>query len=422
MPSDSFSDSATQHAESTPATQPHSSRATAEGEVSGPSVRSATSGVSRRVFLQSAAFTGVSAVVPIAATAALPKSSVAGQHADPSAMSFSQESQMQHSSNPIVPNFQGQYGIAQSPSFQIAKRPMGKTGLQVSILGMGGFHLGTVSTQKEVTEMVAKALDHGINFFDNAWEYHGGVSEERVGVALKGRRDQAIVMTKVCTHGRKKDLAMKMLEESLTRLQTDHLDVWQVHEVIYYNDPGLAYDADGVLEALTAAKQQGKVRFVGFTGHKNPSIHLDMLNRGFPFDTVQMPINPFDPSYRSFEREVLPVAVGKGMAVFSMKSMGGSGEAIVHGALTPTEALSYAMSIPGISTTISGMDSMGVLDQNLAILQNFRPLGDKQLTELREHGRRFNDGRYELFKSTVKYDGDVGREQHHFPTALELPA
>jgi predicted aldo/keto reductase-like oxidoreductase len=229
-------------------------------------------------------------------------------------------------------------------------------------------------------------------------------------------------MTKVCTHGRKKDIAMRMLEESLTRLQTDHLDVWQVHEVIYYNDPEKAYEIDGVLEALTAAKQQGKVKFVGFTGHKNPSIHLDMLNRGFYFDTVQMPINPFDPSFRSFERNVLPVAVQKGMAVFSMKSMGGSGEAIVNGALTPTEALSYAMSVPGVSTTISGMDSMAVLDQNLEILRNFRPLAEQQMAQLREHGREFSDGRYELFKSSVKYDGDLGREQHNYPSAMELPA
>jgi predicted aldo/keto reductase-like oxidoreductase len=298
---------------------------------------------------------------------------------------------------------------------------MGSTGLQVSILGVGGYHIGTVSDQQEVNNMVAKALDHGINFFDNAWEYHGGMSEERIGIALKGRRDQAIVMTKVCTHGRKKDVAMRMLEESLTRLQTDHLDVWQVHEVIYYNDPQRAYEQDGVLEALTTAKQQGKVRFVGFTGHKNPSIHLEMLNRGFHFDTVQMPINPFDPSYRSFERNVLPVAMQKGMAVFSMKSMSGSGESIVHGALTPSEALCYAMSVPGVSTTISGMDSMAVLDQNLAILRDFKPLGEKQMGDLREHGRQFSDGRYELFKSTMKYDGDVGREQHNFPTATELP-
>ncbi len=229
-------------------------------------------------------------------------------------------------------------------------------------------------------------------------------------------------MTKVCTHGRKKDVAMKMLENSLTRLQTDHLDIWQVHEVVYYNDPEKCYEQDGVLEALTAAKQQGKVRFVGFTGHKHPSIHMDMLNRGFAFDTVQMPINPFDPSYRSFEREVLPVAVQKGMAVLGMKSMGGSGEPITHGALTPTEALSYAMSVPGVSVTISGMDSMAILNQNLDILRNFKPLNEQQLAALREHGRQFNDGRYELFKSTVKYDAAVGREQHEYPTASELPA
>src|SRR5450756_2249390 len=149
---------------------------------------------------------------------------------------------------------------------------------------------------------------------------------------------------------------MRMLEESLTRLQTDHLDVWRVHEVVYYNDPEKCYAPDGVLEALTAAKQQGKVRFVGFTGHKNPLIHLDMLNRGFAFDTVQFPVNPFDPSFRSFEKNVLPVAVAKKMAV------------------------------------------------------------------LREHGRQFDDGRYELFKSTIMYDGDVGRQQHDYPTPAELPA
>jgi aryl-alcohol dehydrogenase-like predicted oxidoreductase len=324
--------------------------------------------------------------------------------------------------NPIVPNFSGQYGKTSVPNFQAPKRPMGSTGLQVSILGMGGFHLGSGASQDEVNNMVAKALDHGINFFDNAWEYHKGESEEKLGIALKGKRDQAIVMTKVCTHGRKKDVAMRMLEESLTRLQTDHLDVWQVHEVVYYNDPEKCYAPDGVLEALTAAKQQGKVRFVGFTGHKNPLIHLDMLNRGFAFDTVQFPVNPFDPSFRSFEKNVLPVAVAKKMAVFSMKSMGGSGEAIVHGVLTPTEALSYAMSVPGVSTTISGMDSMAVLDQNLAVLHDFKPLGEKQMAELREHGRQFDDGRYELFKSTIIYDGDVGRQQHDYPTPAELPA
>ncbi len=368
--------------------------------------------VSRRRFLQSAALTSAAAVVPAASRKAH------AQATYPSSTGNAEEARLP---NPIVRNFSGEYGSA-IPSFNVPRRPMGSTGLQVSILGVGGYHLGTIGIQKDVNNMVAKALDHGINFFDNAWEYHQGLSEELVGAALKGKRDQAIVMTKVCTHGRKKDVAMHMLEESLTRLQTDHLDVWQVHEVIYYNDPEKAYEPDGVLEALTAARQQGKVRFVGFTGHKNPSIHLDMLNRGFHFDTVQMPINPFDPNYRSFEEQVLPVALKKGMAVFTMKSMGGSGAPISHGALTPPEALSYAMSVPGISTTISGMDSMAVLDQNLEILRNFKPLSEKQMSELREHGRQFNDGRYELFKSSAKYDGDVGREQHHFPPPTELPA
>jgi predicted aldo/keto reductase-like oxidoreductase len=325
----------------------------------------------------------------------------------------------QGQSNPVVPNSQGDAPVAE---FQVPHRPMGKTGLKVSILGVGGYHLGTVAGQPEVNDMVAKALDHGINFFDNAWEYHNGASEERMGVALKGKRDQAIVMTKVCTHGRKKDVAMRMLEESLVRLRTDHLDVWQVHEVVYYNDPEKCYAQDGVLEALAAAKQQGKVRFVGFTGHKNPSIHLEMLKGGFPFDTVQMPLNPFDYSYRSFQQQVLPVAVERGMAVFGMKSMGGSGEMISMGALTPTEALSYAMSLPGVSTTISGMDSMRVLDQNLEILKNFKPLSQDQISQLQNYGKQFEDGRYELFKSTVKYDGDLGRQQHDFPSAAELPA
>jgi hypothetical protein len=227
---------------------------------------------SRRRFLQGAAIVGAASV---ARHPAISQSREKGTPAESALMET-------RSANPIIADFRGGYGEG-VPDFEAPKRPMGKTGLQVSILGMGGYHLGTAKEQSVVTEMVAKALDHGINFFDNAWEYHEGRSEELVGTALKGKRDRAIVMTKVCTHGRKKDVAMQMLEESLKRLQTDHLDVWQVHEVIYYNDAERAYESDGVLEALTTAKQQGKVRFVGFTGHKNPSIHLDMLNRGFAF-------------------------------------------------------------------------------------------------------------------------------------------
>jgi aryl-alcohol dehydrogenase-like predicted oxidoreductase len=305
-------------------------------------------------------------------------------------------------------------------SFHAQRRPLGKTGLQCSILGMGGFHLGTVADQAVVNNVVAKAIDHGINIFDNAWEFHKGLSEEKLGIALKGKRDNVIVMSAVCTHDPNQDVAMRMLDASLTRLQTDHLDVWQIHEVIYHNDPGLIYAHDGVLEALTRAKQQGKVRFVGFNGHKHPAINLEMLNRGYAFDVVQMPLNPLDPGFRSFENNVLPLANRRGVAVLGMKSMGGSGELIANGAFTPSEALSYAMSLP-VATTISGIDSMEVLDQNLAIVRDFKPLSANQMQKLRDHGQPFNDGRYELYKSTLKYDSDLGRSQHGYPTAAELP-
>ena len=305
-------------------------------------------------------------------------------------------------------------------NFQAPKRPLGKTGLECSVLGIGGFHLSTVADQTEINNMVAKAIDHGINIFDNAWEYLDGLSEERLGIALRGRRDGVVVISSVCTHGRKQDVAMRMLEDSLVRLQTDHLDVWQIHEVIYHNDPELIYAPDGVLEALTKAKQQGKVRFVGFDGHKHPAIHLEMLNRGYAFDTVQMPLNPLDPNFHSFETNVLPVAKEGGIAVLGMKSMGGSGELISKGAYTPSEALSYAMSLP-VATTISGMDSMEVLDQNLAILRDFKTLSADQMQMLRDHGKQFDDGRYELYKSTMKYDRDLGRSLHGFPSSAELP-
>ena len=229
-------------------------------------------------------------------------------------------------------------------------------------------------------------------------------------------------MTKVCTHGRDKDVAMQMLEQSLRRLQTDHLDLWQIHEVIYYNDPDLIFRPDGAAEALAAAKQQGKVRFVGFTGHKDPSIHLRMLKQGFPFDTVQMPLNAFDATFRSFEMQVLPEATKQGVAVLGMKSLGGSGEMVTNGAITAEEGLRYAMSLP-VATTISGMDSVGVLEQNLLVAEGFQPMVDAEMQRLRDRVKMYAaDGRYELFKTTKKYDGDVGREQHHYPPPQKLPA
>jgi uncharacterized protein len=310
---------------------------------------------------------------------------------------------------------------SQIPSGTVPKKQLGRTGVQVSAMGLGGYHLGSVTTDQAAVEIVAKALDHGVTFFDNAWEYHDGLSEERLGKALKGKRDQAFVMTKVCTHGRDKKVAMRMLEESLRRLQTDHLDLWQIHEVVYYNDPDLIFAPSGAAEALADAKQQGKVRFVGFTGHKDPEIHLKMLAHDFAFDTVQMPLNCCDATFRSFETQVLPEAQRRGVAALGMKSLGGSGELIRHGVVTPEQGLRYAMSLP-VATTISGVDSMEVLDQNLRVAVNFQPLDELAMQQLRERARPFAaDGRNELFKMTTKYDGKVGREQHHMPTAQQLP-
>jgi len=304
----------------------------------------------------------------------------------------------------------------------VPHRPLGGTGIQVSAMALGGYHLGSATNQQEVNNIVARAMDAGINFFDNAWDYHNGHSEEVVGTALKGKRQQAIVMTKVCTHGRGKDVAMQQLEQSLRRLQTDYLDLWQIHEIIYENDPDLIFRPGGAAEALLQAKQQGKVRAIGFTGHKDPSIHLKMLAHELPFDTVQMPLNCLDATFRSFETNVLPVAKQRGIGVLGMKSMGGSGEIIVHGAATPEQALRYAMSLP-VSSTISGVDSMDVLEQNLAVARGFQPMPEQEMQALREQCKFFaSDGRYELYKVTKKYDGEVGREQHGFPTSEDLPA
>ena len=303
----------------------------------------------------------------------------------------------------------------------IPKKKLGKTGIEVSALGLGGFHLGVPKEAREAEQIVNTAIDAGVNFFDNAWEYHKGESEMRLGKALKGKRDQVILMTKVCTHGRSKAVAMGMLEDSLRRLQTDHLDIWQIHEVVYDNDPELIFAPGGAAEALLEAKKQGKVRFVGFTGHKDPAIHLKMLEHDFPFDTVQMPLNCFDASFRSFEKRVLPEATKRGIAVLGMKSLGGGGEMVTSGAITPEEGLRYAMSLPA-STTISGIESMSVLEQNLEIARNFHPMSEEEMETLRRRCRGMaSDGRYEKFKTTKFYDGDVGREQHGYPGAKELP-
>jgi len=310
---------------------------------------------------------------------------------------------------------QGQSGA------QVPKRPLGRTGLEVSALGIGGYHLGSANSDAEAVQIIHEALDAGVNFFDNAWEYHDGLSEERMGRALKGKRDRAVMMTKVCTHGRDKNVAMRQLEESLTRLQTDHLDIWQIHEVIYENDPDLIFAPNGAAEALLQAKQQGKVRFLGFTGHKDPSIHLKVLSHNFPFDTVQMPLNCLDATFRSFETDVLPEVNRHGMAALGMKSLGGSGELVREGAVVVTMGLRYAMSLP-VAVTISGIDSLEVLHQNLEVARGFQPLSAAEMQAIRDACRfEASDGHLELFKTTKKYDGDLGRETHGFPSATELP-
>jgi len=306
-------------------------------------------------------------------------------------------------------------------SQEIPRRPLGRTGVDVSMIGLGGFHLGTVGSPDEATRIVHEAIDAGVTFMDNAWEYNRGQSEEWMGRALEGRRDKVFLMTKVCTHGRDKRVALQQLEQSLQRLRTDHLDLWQIHEVVYDNDPDLHFAKGGVIEALDQAKKDGKVRFVGFTGHKSPAIHLKMLARGYPFNTVQMPLNCFDATYRSFEQQVLPEVIRRGMAALGMKSLGGDAQPVLHGAVSAEEALRYAMSLP-VAVTITGIDSLAVLHQNLSIARGFQPMSPADMQELRRRCAPFAaDGHLELYKSTKRYDAEVGREQHGYPPPDVLP-
>lgn len=307
-------------------------------------------------------------------------------------------------------------------SVGIPRRALGQTGVEVSALALGGSHIGEVKSDREAIRIVHEAIDGGIDFMDNAWEYHDGRSEELMGRALEGRRHQVFLMSKVCTHGRDRRTAMRQLEQSLRRLKTDHLDLWQIHEVIYENDPDFHFAAGGVVEALEEARAQGKVRFVGFTGHKDPSIHLKMLAHDFPFDTCQMPLNCFDATFRSFEQQVLPELLRRGIAPLGMKSMSGEGDAVRKRVVTPTEALRYAMSLP-VASTVSGIDSLKVLRQNLRIAQDFKPMTGDEMQALRTRcAPDAADGRFELYKTSKKFDGPPGRKQHKFPSEDELAA
>jgi predicted aldo/keto reductase-like oxidoreductase len=304
---------------------------------------------------------------------------------------------------------------ADVPTTGIPLRKFGRHDVKVSALGFGGHHLGDADNVQVAMRMVQEAVDNGITFFDNCWEYHVGKSEDWMGMGLKGRRDKVFLMTKVCTHGREAMLAMQMLEQSLRRLQTDHLDLWQIHGVSFENDPDLFIRPNGAAEALRKAKEQGKVRFVGFTGHKDPAIHLKMIETGFPFDAVQMPLNAFDAHFHSFQEQVVPEANRRGMAVLGMKPMSGHGDPIEQGELTPEEALRYAMSLP-VTTTITGMDKPEILQQNLKIAQGFKSMTAAEMQALRERTRLVaGDGRYELYKVSLKFDNPQARIAHDFP-------
>ncbi len=303
----------------------------------------------------------------------------------------------------------------QSSSGTIPLRKFGRSDAQISALGFGGHHLGEAADEKTAVEIIHQAVDGGITFYDNCWEYRRGKTEVWMGAGLKGLRDKVFLMTKTCPHGRNGSLALLMLEESLRRLQTDHLDLWQCHGMAFDNDAELFIRPGGAAEALTKAKKDGKVRFVGFTGHQNPKVHLAMLATGFPFDSVQMPLNAFDANFRSFEQQVLPELNKRGIAVLGMKPLNGHGDAIKNGVITAEEALRYAMSLP-VTTTITGIDSLEVLHQNLQIAQNFKPMSEAEMDALRQRCKPdAADGRYELYKLSLKFDNPESRLAHGFP-------
>jgi predicted aldo/keto reductase-like oxidoreductase len=307
-------------------------------------------------------------------------------------------------------------GAAQNPGAGrgLPTRPLGRTKQQVSILCLGGWHIGSVRDEKEAIRIMHAAIDEGLTFFDNAWDYHDGRAESLMGKALAagGRRKRVFLMTKNCARDAKG--TRQHLEDSLRRLQTDHLDLWQFHEINYDNDPDWIIDRGALREALRAQKE-GKIRYLGFTGHKSPDIHLSMLPR-HTWDSVQMPINVLDYHYRSFTRRVVPEAVKRNVGVIGMKSLGGGsnhrGRLVSEKVCTVEEALNYALS-QQIASLVVGIDSMEVLKQDLDIARRFPSLNADALQKLIARVRpAAGDGRHERFKSTQFFDGIYHRRQH----------
>jgi aryl-alcohol dehydrogenase-like predicted oxidoreductase len=289
---------------------------------------------------------------------------------------------------------------------EMSYRILGSTGEEVSIVGLGGAHVGWQGTEDDSIRIVRTAIDNGINFMDNCWDYNNGQSEIRMGKALRdGYRSKVFLMTKI--DGRDRKTASKQLDESLRRLQTDHIDLLQFHEIIRMSDPVRVFAPGGAIEAVLEARKAGKARYIGFTGHKSPDVHLKMLqtafDNGFMFDAVQMPLNVMDAHYDSFEKKVLPVLSENRIGVLGMKPLGG-GEFLRSDTVTAIECLHYAMSLP-ISVVITGCDSLAVLQQALEAVRNFSPMSEEQRSALLARtAEAADDGKYELYKTGTIFD------------------
>lgn len=295
---------------------------------------------------------------------------------------------------------------AETKSGDMIYRTLGRTGEKVSVLGLGGYHIGVPKDEAEGIRVIRTAVDRGITFLDNCWDYHNGGSEIRMGRALRdGYRDKVFLMTKI--DGRTKQLAARQIDESLQRLQTDRIDLMQHHEVIRMEDPDRIFEANGAHEAMLAAKQAGKLRYLGFTGHKDPVVHLRMLEvaalQQFKFDAVQMPLNVMDAHFRSFEKQVVPVLVKTGVGVLGMKPLG-SGAIVGTGAVTAIECLHYALNLP-TSVVITGMENLERLDQALAAVRTFKPLSHEQIAALLKRTESIAaTGKCERFKTSAAFD------------------
>ena len=295
----------------------------------------------------------------------------------------------------------------------VPTRVLGQTGEKISLVGLGGYHLGMQSSEQESIRIIRTGLDSGVTFLDNCWDYNNGQSEIRMGKALRdGYRQKAFLMTKV--DGRTKQAAAQQLEESLRRLQTDHIDLLQFHEVIRDNDPDRIFAPGGGMEAVLEAKKQGKLRYIGFTGHKSPDIHLKMLEsafaHNFTFDAVQMPLNVMDAHYNSFEKKVLPVLLKHKIGVLGMKPMG---DKIILNSKTasPIECLHYAMNLP-TSVVITGCDSLQILQQALQAARSFKPMSSGEVsTLLAKTAPAAARGQFELYKTTHNFDGTYQNPQ-----------